>query len=95
MHRVINQTPINMDTDHINRNKLDNRRCNLITVTRRQNQMNVGLRKDNTSGIKGVCWDKQSNKWRVSVKISGRQYYLGLFNDKLEAINRREGYNFG
>src|SRR5260221_205877 len=56
MHRVINNTPAGRDTDHINRDRLDNRRSNLRTATFSQNSMNKGLSKSNTSGIKGISW---------------------------------------
>ena len=54
MHRIINKTPDGLFTDHINREGLDNRKCNLRTVTRNQNIFNSKPRKNNTSGYKGV-----------------------------------------
>lgn len=60
MHRVINGTPDELVTDHINRIKLDNRRCNLRSVTQSQNNYNRPLSKLNTSGYCGVFWDKYS-----------------------------------
>jgi len=55
MHRSINGTPRGLDTDHINGNKLDNRRSNLRSVTKKENSWNRhGLRKDNKSGFNGV-----------------------------------------
>src|SRR3990167_1658988 len=56
MHRVINNTPDGFITDHINRNRLDNRRENLRTVNESFNVINSPVRSDNSSGTKGVCW---------------------------------------
>lgn len=89
MHRLINATPTGQDTDHINRNKLDNRRSNLRDATRSQNNFNMLPSVANTSGTKGVSWSKQRNSWRAYIKIAGRQVYLGRFKDKQDAINAR------
>lgn len=80
MHRLINQTSEGFDTDHINRNKLDNRRCNLRTVTRSQNQFNRGNPINNTSGYKGVGWDKEHQKWVSRIKVNGKKIFLGRYN---------------
>lgn len=72
--------------DHINRNPLDNRRSNLRSANKSQNGANVGLRKDSTSGFKGVSFDKLKNKWKAYINIGeyGRQS-LGYFTDKIDA----------
>ena len=77
MHRLINKTPEEFETDHINRNKLDNRKENVRNVNPSQNRINQGLRIDNTSGIKGVTWDKQTNKWRAFICIHKKMINLG------------------
>lgn len=73
LHRKI----LNVDTmvDHINNNRLDNRKCNLRTVTHSQNQMNVDY--------KGVYPYK--NKWIAKIKIHQKQIHLGVFIYKEEA----------
>lgn len=43
------------------------------------------LRKDNTSGVPGVHWDKTGNKWRARIKVSNRLKQVGMFNDLEEA----------
>lgn len=72
MHRVILPPTEGMQVDHINGDKLDNRRENLRLCTTRQNCWNQGPRKNNTSGYKGVR--KSNSKWQVSLhgEIVGR-----------------------
>lgn len=83
MHRLINATPDGMDTDHINRNKLDNRRSNLRSATRQENVNNTGKRVTNKSGVKGVCWHNGERMWRAQITKDGKKYFLGRF-DSLE-----------
>lgn len=71
-------------TDHINGNRLDNRRCNLRVVTSAENAQNKRLNANNSSGYKGVYWNRECQKWQAYGKVNGRIKYLGLFND-LEA----------
>jgi hypothetical protein len=85
MHRIVNNTPKNSYTDHINRNKLDNRKCNLRTVTNQQNCCNRELQDNNTSGFRGVTWNNQRSKWMAQIKANSKYYYLGLFIDKIDA----------
>lgn len=90
MHRFINKTPSGLQTDHINRNRLDNRRNNLRTVTPSQNNYNLSIRSDNKSGYKGVVWRKTFNRWVSYINVKGIQVYLGCFKNKSEAIQSRK-----
>ena len=65
MHRIIIDAKKKEEVDHINRNKLDNRRRNLRIVSHSENMYNISLYKNNTSGFRGICWDKRFNKWMV------------------------------
>lgn len=88
MHRVILERMVFPDLeecDHVNRAGLDNRRCNLRSVTRRQNCHNRGKRNDNTSGYIGVHWHTQSKQWHTYITVNGKRKYLGRFDDKREA----------
>lgn len=67
--------------DHINGDKLDNRIENLRPATKQQNEWNKGDFSSNTSGIKGVSWSKQKNKWRAYIWKDRKQINLGLFDD--------------
>ena len=67
--------------DHINGVKDDNRICNLRAATPNQNQHNKSLNKNNTSGVKGVSWNKSKRKWEARVWLNGKGYRLGRFSD--------------
>ena len=66
-----------LEIDHINGIKDDNRWCNLRLATRSQNEMNTALSSANTSGIKGVSWDARNKKWCATIKIEKRTVWLG------------------
>ena len=89
MHRFIMQTPEGMDTDHINRRRLDNRRCNLRVVDRAQNNYNTGLWANNTSGHKGVSWNKRTKSWRAYIGGVKGRIELGHFKNIEDAIAAR------
>jgi len=72
LHRIILNAPKDMQVDHINGNRLDNRRENLRLCTHQQNCMN---RKPVTPGYKGVSWAK--GKWRAQIRYQGYTHYLG------------------
>ena len=90
MHRVINNTPEDLQTDHINRNKLDNRRCNLRSVTNRENAFNVSTRKNSLSGHKGITWHKKAKKWETYIQVFDKKIHLGVFINIESAIKVRE-----
>lgn len=85
MHRVIMNTPKNLEVDHKNGNKLDNRRQNLRNCTKMQNIHNRDKSIRNTSGYKGVNWHKLSKKWICRITINGDRIYLGSFKNKKDA----------
>ena len=71
--------------DHINGDKLDNRIENLRSATVGQNQHNRKTNTNNTSGYKGVCWDKAMKKWRARIKLEDKSIHLGYFTNAEEA----------
>lgn len=73
--------PGDLDIDHINGIKSDNRAENLRVASRRQNLWNKGKDRTNTSGYKGVSYQKYRNKWRASIRRYGRLVHLGYFDD--------------
>lgn len=90
MHQLINNTEKGMMTDHINGNKLDNRRCNLRTVTAQQNQWNKSPKKNGQSRYKGVT-KSSPNRWRVSIEVNGKYMTIGSFKEEEDAAT---AYNF-
>jgi hypothetical protein len=87
LHRIIMNPPENMQIDHVNKNTLDNRRCNLRVCTVSQNQMNRGKQKNNSTGYKGVNQDKRCKrkKYRTRITKDKKTYYLGNFEKPSEA----------
>lgn len=65
------------EIDHKNRDRGDNRLCNLREATRTQNQANVGKRSDNTSGFKGVSFHKRKGRWQAQGRVHGRTKFFG------------------
>jgi hypothetical protein len=90
VHRLIwrmmtGEDPGEMEVDHRNENKADNRWCNLRLATGGQNRLNVSRHRRNKSGIKGVHWIPKVRKWKASVNLDGKLRYLGLFTTAAEA----------
>lgn len=83
-HLIGGNPPKGMETDHRNTNPLDNRRVNLRFATKRQNGQNRGKNKNNTSGFKGVTWNKNKEKWAAQINFHGHKT-LGYFDDVVEA----------
>lgn len=71
--------------DHINWVKTDNRFCSLREATNAENMWNRGATKGNTSGFKGVSWDKERSKWGSQIKIHGKTIRLGRFDNPEDA----------
>lgn len=69
--------------DHINLDSLDNRRINLRISERRENARNRGVRKDSSTGIKGVYFYRKTNKYFAKITVSGKHIYSRYF-EKIE-----------
>lgn len=74
--------------DHINRNRLDNRKCNLRFATYAQNTWNKGMVKTNTSGAVGVY--KHGKKWQVRITVNHKKMHLGAYETFEEAVKVRK-----
>ncbi len=85
MHSLLIEREVGKVIDHINRNKLDNRRSNLRCCTQSQNLMNRGANKGNSSGFKGVSFCKKDGKWAASICVNYKATNLGKFNTPEEA----------
>ena len=73
------------EVDHIDCNPLNNRWDNLRDATRNQNQHNSQIYKTNTSGFKGVYFDKQSGKWKAQISLHGKRHNLGRYQTPEDA----------
>lgn len=93
MHRFIlglgSEDRYKVEVDHINRNRLDNRKSNLRVVTRQENMYNKSEYKNNTSGVRGVKWNKARQKWQVQINFDKKRIHLGMFTDLEEAKQAR------
>lgn len=88
LHRELANTPDGFFTDHINRNKLDNRRSNLRIATKSQNAMNSASRKS-SSGKTGIRI-KDNGKFTARITINRKELHLGVFNTFHEASLARD-----
>ena len=68
-----------LQIDHIDMNKSNNRMSNLREATSAENKYNVSIPERNTSGIKGVSWDKKSQKWKAQIQVRRIYHHLGFF----------------
>ena len=88
MHRAIMNAPVGVEVDHINHDKLDNRKCNLRLCTSSQNKAAAIKYKtwaDKASIYKGVGWNKHAGKWIARIKVNKKSIHLGVFIDEQEA----------
>lgn len=104
LHRLImgladSEYDYKIDVDHIvTENKFDNRKSNLRIVTKSQNNINKIIQRNNTSGCSGVTYHTRDNVWEVTINIDGKRKYIGRFNNKQDAIDKRkwaEDYYYG
>ena len=88
LHRELllktDELPKGLEVDHINGDKLDNRRSNLRSCTHDQNCKNQKLPRDSKSGFRGVSWAR-CGKWSSQIVVNGVQIYLGRFKTPEEA----------
>lgn len=98
MHRMINNTPDGMHTDHRDGNGLNNTRLNLRTATRSQNAQNRSPNQGGTSPYKGVHWRKERSRWIAAIRIDGKLHRIGSFHDEQAAAmayKERAAQEFG
>lgn len=88
-HKKITNTTSEI-VDHINMNKLDNRKCNLRIADKKINSINRGLQSNNKTGYKGVYHDRRYGTWNARVTVNRKTIHLGTFQTKEEAIAARK-----
>lgn len=90
LHRLLNRTPDGMDTDHRDRNKLNNTRENLRTATTPQNTANASKQRGRSSQFKGVCFimgkgENRVDRWVAYVTQNKKRHHLGYYVSELDA----------
>lgn len=73
------------EVDHIDRNPFNNTTKNLRLATKSENNHNKGITKQNTSGYKGVTYDRSNKKWIARVRAGTKRIHCGHFKTKEEA----------
>lgn len=91
MHRFVSLPQDGLSADHINGNKLDNRRGNLRNCTHKNNMRNIHKLKPHSSKYKGVSWDRFREKWKANITVDAQSIYLGRFTSEEDAAT---AYNF-
>jgi HNH endonuclease/AP2 domain len=87
LHRFILNAPRGTQIDHRDGNPLNNRRENLRFCTAAQNAQNSRKPKTNTSGFKGVNWDKRRQNWVARIKCNSKAIHIGVFKDPVLAAH--------
>ena len=98
LHQYLARSSREWETDHIDRNRLNNRRSNLRLCTHQQNQFNQGLQSNNTSGAIGVRFYQRRGKYAARIKYCGKDIHLGYYAEKesaMQARNAGAGFLFG
>lgn len=90
MHREIIGVSKGKHVDHINGDCYDNRRTNLRLATSSQNNQNAKIRKDNTTGYKGVCYRAKSRDYVAYININGKRIHLKTYRNLEDAIVARK-----
>ena len=85
LHRLVLSAPEGVEVDHINQNKLDNRKSNLRLVSRWQNAHNRVMR-ENNSGHPGVRSPRNNGRWQARIYKQGKCHHLGTFSTVGEAV---------
>lgn len=83
LHRLVMDAPDGVTVDHINGDRLDNRKGNLRFATQQQQMWNSKRRTDNTSGFKGVARNRA--RWGAYIRIDNARRWLGTFDTQIEA----------
>lgn len=90
LHRfIMNATDNSITIDHINHDLLDCRKQNLRFATMSQNMMNQHIRKDNSSGVRGVDFDKSRGKWCARMSANKKRFHK-RFDTFEEAVAYRK-----
>lgn len=98
IHRVIMQPTGDAVVDHINGNRLDNRRCNLRICTHKQNMRNRRPNRGKDHGYKGIYRRPGESRWHAQINLDGKFVRIGTFDDPQSAAvayDRAATHHFG
>lgn len=90
LSRLLIEAPSHLVVDHIDRNPLNNKKSNLRLATAAQNSYNMNMKNSNTTGVIGVDYRKDRNKYRALIRIDGRKISLGHYDTLEEAAKVRQ-----
>ena len=86
LHRLLMGDPLpGFETDHANRDRLDNRRSNLRWRTRQEQNANTSSQRGSTSRYRGVSRDTANSRWQAHAMLHGRRHWLGRFSGERDA----------
>ena len=89
LHRLVMNCPKDKEVDHIYHNLLDNRKSQLRIATSSQQKMNTKRRVDNSSGNRGIYYDKSTGTWNININFLN-QHFRKRFKNKENAIKMRD-----
>jgi len=93
LHRyLMDCTDTKLVVDHINHNPSDNRKTNLRVCTQQQNMFNQRPKKQNKTGVRGIRFIAQINKWETRFNFDGKERAVGYFDNLADAIALRKQY---
>ena len=75
--------------DHRNRVRSDNKHSNLREASKQCQMFNCGMLTSNSSGVKGVSWDRRAKKWAARIQLNKRNKYLGSYETLADAAYAR------
>lgn len=91
LHRfILGLTDPKIETDHRDGNGLNCTRLNLRLCTPAENARNRSRQGNNTSGYKGVSWEKVREKWRAEIQANGKRFMIGRFENLMDAVFARD-----
>lgn len=95
MHRLLIKVPDDKQVDHINGDRLDNRKSNLRLMTIAENTARQHKFRGGSSRFKGVAWDKSRNRWKAYIGKDYRKIQLGRFDNEVEAAKAYDAAALG
>ena len=90
LHRFLTDCPFDKVVDHVNHNRLDNRRENLRVCTSLENNKNLGVRRGTETGHTGIALTANKKRWTARICNNGTHHYLGTYDTLEEAIKARK-----